>query len=193
MAKPIQGMIPPSGWHYIDSDTRLDAPSYPALLKSVENYRAENNLPSGDVEGDVNSFICGNYPNFCHGVDSVVITSVRKPTRTSELMNDIQAWAKNILMSMKRMPLVTDELAEERAKTCRACKENVNWRAGCSSCITATDRLCANVRQARDTKSTAVLGGCLKLRHDNRTAVFIDKDELQTTTNLPENCWLNQQ
>ena len=191
MAKPIIGMIPPSGWHFIDGDARLNAGTYDKLLQVVENYRAENHLPSGDVEGDVNSFICGNWPTFCHGVDMVSITSVNAPTRTSELMNDIQTWAKNILMSTKRLPLVTDDLAEQRAKTCRSCPQNINWRAGCGSCINATDRLCANVRQARDTASTAVLGGCMKLRHDNRTAVFIDRDELQLTTDLPDNCWLN--
>jgi len=36
-----------------------------------------------------------------------------------------------------------------------------------------------------------VLGGCALQRHDNRTAIFLDKDELQKATALPENCWLN--
>jgi hypothetical protein len=82
-------------------------------------------------------------------------------------------------------------LAEVRAKTCLACPNNVNWRAGCSACINALDRMCANVRQARDTASTPVVGGCAKLRHDNRTAVFIDRDEFTTASDLPAKCWLN--
>jgi hypothetical protein len=28
------------------------------------------------------------------------------------------------------------------------------------------------------------------LRHDNRTAVFIDKEKLASSGNLPTNCWL---
>lgn len=184
-------MIPPGGWHYYQSDVKLTGYSYPDLLKAVETYRAENHLPGGDIEGDVNSYICANWPNFCHGVDMVVVTSVNRPTANSELLNDVQTWAKNILNSTEPNPLVTDDLAEERAKVCRACPNNVNWRGGCSSCISATERITASVRQARDTKSSAVLGGCALMRHDNRAAIFMDRSALQRATNLPENCWVN--
>jgi hypothetical protein len=169
MPKVILGMIPPSGWHYIESDVRLNGSDYSNLLSVVESYRAENHIPIGDVEGDVTSYICSNYPNFCHGVDMVSVTSVNP---SGELLNDIQTWAKNIQNSNKPVIYVTDELAEERAKTCRACVNNINWRGGCTSCINATDRLSASVRQGRETDSSAVLGGCNVMRHDNRTAIF---------------------
>jgi len=191
MAKPIIGMVPPSGWHYIDGDVRLDGHSYDNLKSVVENYRAENGLPAGDVEGDINSFICSNWPTFCHGVDMVAITSVNPQTATTELLNDIQTWAKNILNSNHQHLLVTDELAEARAKICRDCPRNVNWRGGCSSCISTTERMTASVRQGRDTASSAVLGGCNSMRHDNRTAIFFDRSELHKSTDLPANCWIN--
>ena len=184
-------MVPPGGWHYIQSDVRLSGFSYENLLKVVEQYRAENHLPIGDVEGDVNSYICSNWPKFCHGVDMVSVTSVAPLTPTSELMQDIGVWARNILHSTEPNPLVPDDLAEERAKICRSCPENVNWRGGCSSCIVATDRLCASVRQARDTASSAVLGGCRLMRHDNRTAIFLDRSAIQRSANIPNNCWLH--
>ena len=188
MPKVILGMIPPSGWHYVESDVRLDAHSFPNLISVVENYRAENHLPIGDVEGDVTSYICSNYPHFCHGVDMVSITSVNP---SGDLLNDIQTWAKNLQNATKPIMFVTDELAEERAKTCRGCPNNSNWRGGCSSCIASTDRLSASVRQGRDTESSAVLGGCSIMRHDNRTAIFLDREELQKASNLPDNCWVN--
>jgi len=191
MPKPVLGVVPPGGWHYYQSDVKLIGYSYPNLLKVVEDYRAENHLPLGDVEGDVNSYICSNWPKYCHGVDMVTITSINPVTATGELLTDVTTWAKNILQSTDPHPLVTDELAEERAKTCRACPQNVNWRGGCSSCIAAADRLCASVRQARDTASSAVLGGCALMRHDNRTAIFLDRSVLQRATNLPEFCWVN--
>lgn len=190
MAKPIQGMIPPGGWHYYQSDVRLSGFSYENLLKVVENYRAENHLPLGDVEGDVNSYLCSNWPNYCHGVDMVTVTSVLPPTATGDLMQDIGTWARNLLHSTDPIPLVPDDLAEERAKVCRSCEENANWRGGCSSCIVATDRLCASLRQARDTASSAVLGGCRRMRHDNRTAIFLDRSVLQESSDLPANCWV---
>jgi len=191
MATPILGMLPPSGWHYIEGDVRINGVTYDSLIQNVEHFRAENHLPSGDVEGDVNSFICSNWPQFCHGVDMVAITSVNPETDTMALLNDIQSWAKNLQQSQEPINMVTDELAEARAKTCRNCPENVNWRGGCSSCISTTERLTAGVRQGRDTASSAVLGGCKSMRHDNRTAIFIDKDQFLKATNLPANCWLN--
>ena len=188
MPKVILGMIPPSGWHYIESDVRLNGSTYDDLLKNVESYRAENHIPIGDVEGDVNSYICSNWPTFCHGVDMVSVTSVNP---SGELLNDIQTWAKNIQNSNKPVIYVTDELAEERAKTCRACEFNTNWRGGCTSCINATDRLSASIRQGRETQSSSVLGGCIKLRHDNRSAIFFDKETFDRANNMPANCWLN--
>jgi len=190
MAKPIMGMVPPGGWHYYQSDVKLAGYSYADLIKAVETYRAENHLPGGDIEGDVASYICSNWPNFCHGVDMVSITSVNATTATGELMNDIGTWAKGILHSNEPHPLVSEDLAETRAQICRACPNNVNWRGGCTSCIASTDRLCASVRQARDTKSSAVLGGCTLMRHDNRSAIFMDRSVLQRATNLPDACWV---
>lgn len=175
----------------MESDVKITGSSYKNLLENVTNYRAENHISLGDIEGDVTNYICGNWPHFCHGVDMVVVTSVTSPTGRSELMNDISTWARNILHSNERTQLVSDELAEERAKICRQCPNNVNWRGGCSSCIAATDRICASVRNARDTKSSQILGGCKLLRHDNRTAIFFDKDKLSESNDLPEFCWLN--
>jgi len=191
MAKPITGMIPPGGWHYYEGDVKLTAHSCEALYKTVEDYRAENHLPVGDVKGDVNSYLCSNHPNYCHGVDMVVVTSVAPATRRDELLQDITVWARNILLSNKRVNMVSEDLAEQRAKICLGCKFNVNWRAGCSSCIVAADRLSASIRQARETKSSRVLGGCSKMRHDNRSAVFFDLKEFNKTSDLPEHCWLN--
>ena len=185
------GMIPPGGWHYFDSDAKLTSHSYEGLLKTVQNYRAENHLPLGDVEGDINSYICSNWPNFCHGVDMVVVTSVHPETSQQSLLNDITTWARNLLNSKTSNNLVSDELAEERAKICRGCPNNKNWRGGCSSCISATERISASIRNGRDTKSSAVLGGCSIMRHDNRSAIFFDKSKLSKATSTPENCWLN--
>lgn len=191
MAKPIKGMIPPGGWHYYEGDVRLDGYTCDNLYEVVQNYRAENHLPLGDVEGDVNSFICSRYPHFCHGVDMVVVTSVHPANRSDELLNDITIWAKKNLQSGKQIQMVSDDLAEQRAKICLSCPSNVNWRSGCGACIVAADRLSASIRQARDTKSSPVLGGCLKMRHDNRSAIFFERDNFTPTPGLPAQCWIN--
>jgi hypothetical protein len=191
MAKVILGMIPPGGWHYFDSDAKLTAHSYEGLLKVVEDYRAENHLPVGDVEGDINSYICSNWPNFCHGVDMVVVTSVHPESAQQSLLNDITTWARNLLNSKTTNNLVSNELAEERAKICKGCQHNKNWRGGCVSCIASADRISASVRNGRDTQSSTKLGGCNIMRHDNRSAIFFDKNKLSQATSTPDNCWMN--
>jgi len=192
MPKPIIGIIPPGGHHYMEADVKITGSSYKNLLENVTNYRAENYIPVGDVEGDVTNYICGNWPHFCHGVDMVVVTSIEQPNQQTELLTDITVWAKNTLTTNKRIDFVTDELAEARAKVCAKCPKNIKWRSGCQSCITATDRLSVSIRQARETKTSRSLGGCSIMRHDNRSAVFFDKNNFNKPQNLPAKCWLNQ-
>ena len=191
MAKPIIGMIPPGGWHYFDSDAKLSGHSYDNLIEVVTNYRAENHLPMGDVEGDINSYICSKNPNFCHGVDMVVVTSVNTPSQKTELLNDITIWAKNVINSNDEVTLVSHDLAEQRSKICSKCNQNVQWKSGCGACVKATERLSTSIRQAKETPTSKGLGGCLLLRHDNKTAVFLTKDMISPSGNLPEHCWLN--
>ena len=192
MAKPISGMVPPGGWHYRDGDVKLEGWSLDNLYDVVSNFREENHLPIGDIKGDVNAFLCGSYPNYCHGVDMVVVTSVTPANRESELLEDITIWTKNILNSKKQIRFVIDEIAEERAKICLDCQKNINWRAGCKSCIVAVDRLSTSIRRAKDTNSTPRLGGCAVMRHDNRSAVFFDSEHFEPSSDLPEKCWLKQ-
>lgn len=190
MATPIHGFKPPGGWHYKDGDVLLEANTLNELYDIVESFRAENYLNAGDVKGDINAFLCGSYPNYCHGVDMVIVTSVSPPNRESELLSDITTWSKNILNSNKQVHLVSSELAEARARICLDCPRNINWRSGCGACVTATERLSASIRKARDTASTPRLGGCAVLRHDNRSAVFFDAEHLEISGNLPDKCWL---
>jgi hypothetical protein len=57
MAQPIDGLIPPGGWHYWQGDVKLDAYSLENLYKVVQDFRAENHLSIGDVHGAVATFL----------------------------------------------------------------------------------------------------------------------------------------
>jgi hypothetical protein len=193
MAKPIMGMIPPGGWHYFEGDVKLEAPFLLELYKLVENYRVENKLPQGDVQGDVDAQICGRSPHACHNIDSLTINvvSVAPATPSALLREDIQVWANNLLQSSTPYTFVGDDEAERRAKICNVCPQNANWQSGCSSCVATVQRVTAAVRQAKDTFTTPLVGGCNKLRHDNRTAVFLEKEYLSKASDLPAHCWIN--
>jgi len=188
----IKGMVPPRGFRFNQGDVLLESYSEEELVNVVTNYRAENNLPVGDVQGDIERQICGQYPHSCHDVDhlEINIVSNTRPTPQGELLQDITAWASNLLRSTEAISLVDDETAEGRSKICRACPNNANWRGKCAPCVTSAERICASVRQGRDTFSSKVLGGCHALRHDNRTAIFIEKEHLSTCADLPKECWI---
>jgi hypothetical protein len=192
VAKPIIGMVPPGGFHYFQGDVQIFADTIDELRRKVTEFRAENSIPNTTTVTDVNDYICGSYPDFCHHVDEVTISRSHTNWTSSELTADIQVWAKNILASPQEHPLVGDELAEVRAKICGGCIYNVNWKSGCSSCIASTERLSASIRQARDTQSTPTLGGCTVLRHDNRAAVFLQPEDLSKSSDIPKFCWLNK-
>jgi hypothetical protein len=156
------------------------------------HHRAANSIPHHNTREDVDDYICGQNPEFCHKVEEVRVYTGPPNYNVQSLLDDIQVWAKNILASPQEHPLVGNELAEARSQICSKCVHNVNWRGGCGPCITATDRLSASVRQARETDSTKVLGGCLILRHDNRAAVFMQPENLAKSSDIPNFCWLNK-
>jgi hypothetical protein len=192
VAKPILGMVPPGGFHYFQGDVRLESETLEGLYSTVMHHRAANSIPHHNTREDVDDYLCGQNPQFCHGVDEVKVQTYPTAQGVQQLLDDIQTWAKNLLASPRPHPLVGDELAEARAKVCGMCSNNVNWRGGCGPCITATDRLSASVRQARETESSKILGGCSILRHDNRASVFMNKEDLAKSLDLPKHCWLNE-
>jgi hypothetical protein len=185
-------MVPPGGFHYFQGDVRLSADTIEGLYKKVEDYRAENGVPNMSTRDDVNWYICGQWPEFCHQLEEVSPSVAKLASGPVELLADIQVWSKNLVSSVRPHPLVGDELAEARAQICAKCPFNINWKSGCGSCIVAADRLCASIRQARDTQSSPTLGGCKVLRHDNRAAIFLQKEDLARSSDIPSYCWLNK-
>lgn len=203
MAKPNGYVVPPGGWHYYEGDVRLEARSLPALYDSVMMCRTGNSRPLGDYIGDVDTYLCGQFPELCVGYSpsnpttsqpapTAIEVSAYSPTQIQELINDVTVWARNLLDSGTVTHLVGDELAEERAKICIKCPQSQVFSSGCGSCITTANRLSASVRQARHTATSRIIGACKILRHDNQTAIFMEKHNLAKSGDLPEHCWLNE-
>lgn len=186
--KPIEGIIPPNGWHYYDRDVKITGIDFRDLVKNVQRFRAENGLAFGDAEADISRYICTNHPRFCTGTDGMEPSST--VVNLQQLMEDVGQWAKSLLFDKKTRGFVNDTEAERRALICTNCEFNKPWRAACSSCVAAVERNSASVREGRDTPTSRILGGCVKMRHDNRSAVFLDSDNFQDKPELPGNCWL---
>ena len=184
--KPTIGMFPPSGWHYEQDGVRIDASGYDTLLIAVETFRANNNLPQGDVEADVDEYICSRWPHFC-GIYTHAAAEEKKIPAL--LLDDVRIWSMNLLGG-EGYNMVSDELADARAAICEQCPNNTNWKSSCRTCVSTVERQLATVRQARDVYHSANLGGCSVNRFDARTAVFLDAEALTPAAGLPDFCWL---
>jgi hypothetical protein len=187
----VNGLIPPGGYHYYEGDVKLIGSSEKDIISIIQQYRAANNLPQGDPTADYLSYVCGRYPQNCHAKVYYHETSPVPASRRDELFEDVRNWATNLLASQKPISLVSDEEAERRAKICQACPKNFTWKTKtCAPCVQAADSVCTTIRQAKDTYTSARIGGCLACRHDNRTAVFLDTNLLNSVESIPSTCWI---
>lgn len=186
--KPIEGMVPPGGWHFIDQGVTLTGEDFESLVRTVQKFRVENGYIVGNVAGEVTTYLCTRAPRYCHGTEHLKPSTAPMPL--NNLMDDVGQWARNLLYSKTKYALVNDTDAENRAVTCARCPNNLPWTGACSSCVATVERNSAAVRQGRDTPTSRILGGCSKMRFDNRSAVFINSDTFTDKPALPENCWL---
>jgi hypothetical protein len=182
----IKSMIMPGGWHYEQNGFTITAEySFDQLVENVTHYRIQNGIDVGDVLKDVTEWICTNFPRQCNIINSD-FGSAPISNDTQANLDAITQWAHIKAKSNPR--LVDSTIAEQRAYKCFHCPQNKVWaKTGCQSCIGNMQRLMISIRQNKDVSYGADLGGCNMLKHDNRTAVWIEDNN--TIDNLPGHCW----
>lgn len=188
MNHPIEGMIPPGGWHYVD---RLDgirvpldggANDYRDLLDSVLHRRLANRLPVGDVQADVDEYICSNFPAQC-GIIHNPIPNIPHTDQTRYIDRISQALIK---LQDSGVKLVSRELATQRAQSCLQCPHNVEWENQCPSCVGSAKQLSHLIRQGQDL-GVKHLKSCRLHNLPLDTACLIESPE--KPQGLPEHCW----
>lgn len=177
----------PDGWHYEQDGFIIRADnSHEQLIENVTHWRIQNNKPVGDVRKDVNDWICAKYPRQCNVVNPNFSDGGTIVNDTQAYLDKITSWAH--IKSKVNGKLVDGQIAGERAYKCQHCPNNKVWaKTGCQSCIQNMQRLLISVRQNKDVSQGAELGGCTVLKHDNRTAVWLEENN--TLDNLPGHCW----
>jgi hypothetical protein len=194
----ITGMIPPDGWHYLqEGKFRVDASSYDELIVAVINWRLQNQRGVGDAKGDIDQFICSNFPRQCQGVGpkgqiNVRATVAQKAlTAGARFVDRIIQWAVDAMNEGHGKDLEPAQEAARRAAICVECPRNSTWENSCPSCVTHAQRLMTIIRQGKDIPSLAPrLHACSDTNMDNRTSIWIKRHLLRKSPNMPKACWI---
>lgn len=186
---PKAASVPPGGWHFDDTSTgslvRIEGESFNDVAERILKHRLANSVPPGNPAGELAQSICGPYPHFCDDNtpgSNPVIGDPRGP-----MSRRVASWMASFFSQYGGAEAVSAQVAEERARVCRACPHNVDFnRGGCPSCLSSVQRLSFVWRRDRSTSRQEELKGCDITSQHNPTAVWAP---LPAAEGVPMECW----
>jgi hypothetical protein len=195
MKRVTTSMVMPGGWHKPEVDrlgrqfpTPIRAATYDLLITAVAKFRADNGIPVGEPQKDVDDYICSAFPRQCNDFASDASVSIAIPqavTLTDKMLQVMEKQLEN--HSEERLELKQE--AARRADICRGCPFNVRWNTGCGACFEAVNRMSATLRIGNHVPRDRDLRACRLLCHENRSAVWLRLEHIGTSTDLPGFCW----
>ena len=188
------GRLPPtdgeSKWRYPQGSVLLRADDKDGLRDQVFQFRLRNNIPIGDVEGDINRFYCNLWPRFCQEDGSGVA-----PAQQESWLGRISRWASQMVHQMPKggYEMEPADVAEKRATICVNCRFNVGWRGGCSPCASQTVSVIQQIKQLKKTKRDGNLSACAIGGWENSAAAWLPVSVLTASEDavnrMPVGCW----
>lgn len=183
MRKLKKSIVPPGRWHFKDRPYGAFY-SMEKLIDAEINYRLENHLTVGDVEGEITDWICQEWPSQCTGLDS---PNLDVQSFKERMVDRVSRWAAK--WAREGFPMVMPALAEQRGAVCAKCPMNVGWERGCGVCTSHAQRMLAMARQARDVRDWLGLKACKSAGWCNRTAIW-QAQPPEANADMPAECWL---
>lgn len=187
------GRQPPNGPHFqVAPGVELRAPTFEALYLLIVEYRARHALPAGDPRQDVDDYICGRWPHFCHADRKEA-----PPPTAPKLSTRVAEWAAKLMRDMPAggYELVDTREAARRAEICRNCPFQEAWRQRCTPCNASTDALLSTVRRMKRATPFVDLG-CKLCGNDISTSAWLDEQTMKPSDDmrakLPANCWIKK-
>lgn len=192
-----RGKVPPGGWHFrVAPGVILHAINEEELVRQIFEYRLRNNIPTGDIERDIDAYYCAQWPTACHREPSDHIPEEAPRAPLSEaLIKRVTRWAAELVHRQPKggYSLVSAEEAVRRGNICVGCPKNQPWRVGCRGCSNNTATVLTSLRKLQNSKRSTELVGCEVAGWDNETAVWMPADALSVSgvqaEQLPERCW----
>lgn len=202
MSRILEDMVLPGGWHYRSPEGyripfSSELPNSKTVIDAILHYRLENGLPAGDPEGDMETYVCNNFPNWCRGAADRSNTFMNDTPASSKpgplrFVDVIALWANSLYGNAGKLGLIPLREAEQRAEICKSCPQNQVWENSCPSCVQSAQRLLTIIRQGKDVQQLADLHGCKCYGFDTRTAVHLERAHLplEISPLSPGLCWL---
>lgn len=198
MREIIEAMVMPGGWHKpeknragLDMPAPIRADTYKQLIETVIKFRADNVIPIGNAKADVDEYICANFPHMCHpeGSVSVEVYVDNKSSEIKTLTDQMLHWLDHSIdhHSIDNLEMRTEAI--RRADICLSCRYNTKWNSNCGSCSEAVSRMSNILRLNNDVPRGDKLKACQILKHENRSAVWLKKEKIMRSNDVPNHCW----
>lgn len=128
-----KGMVPRGGtWIYKQPETKetIVSNDWEMLLRKIKEHRRLHNIPIGlGFEAEIESYICEHQIEMCGDTDPQIPIIPR--IGVGEIVRGLK-----VLLAFKvaGSPLVSQEVANQRAAICAKCRYNVLFQRGCAGC-----------------------------------------------------------
>jgi hypothetical protein len=192
--KPIGG-----GWRYLQNTPqgpirvphKGSAQSAEALVELVRQLRIELGLEIGDPNHDVSDYIKKVSPiNDRFHNDPMHSPNPARPSRP--IIQDLREWLDHRLPFKPKLVSVPE--ADERAKICLTCRQNIKWQAGCAPCNEEINYRVSSLRALPVYHLDKNLKACRLQRAPIQAMIFIDRDEMPPPhPEQPAECWIGKQ
>lgn len=185
---------PHGGWKYEQPETGMVFRNMirAKLVIDVKNHRMQKGIEVGNVEADIEDFICRNQrPGVC--VEGEV-TAVKK---SGFNVNDVRSFGESVAHILKSGRVVAPSEADRRARICADCPMN-DTLAGCSAC-SGIATFIFSLLGSRKTASDKHLKSCGACGCPLKAKVWITKGDLEQKQQIqaamdiyPSHCWMKQ-
>ena len=172
-------LYPPDGYVFTESDgTKHRGDSWRNLKEKIVRYRAANNFPPGDPDGEITIQYCSRVPSFCRSNNP-------QPVQIGPTFNAVViGWLSRVLRM--KLPRVDDVEAARRAAICARCPAQRSLNMTCGSCLVEIDKLRRAVLDGADPLHKN-LQPCSVLGEDCSTAVHVQQPA--ASASAPPECW----
>lgn len=187
---PKTSVIPPGGFHFIDSTSgvpfRVEGHDEASVVDAIAKHRSAANLPPGYPLQEYREWLCSAWPHFCTGGNAQVEPSLSGGEHISKRVAE---WISVFFRTLNITDLVSQQEAERRAEICSRCPKNIVYNdSGCGSCLQTIEQLSLIYKANRQTPFDRELRACSAIGQHNGTAVWA-KSLPPHSADVPQECW----